>query len=96
MDTTTAAILPILQYTESIVETVRRNRVTVIIAETGSGKTTQIPQMLEDAGLAGTGMIGVTQPRRVVRFSFSCLTKLTEQCTLPLERGCFHLAKNQE
>lgn len=75
----TAAILPILQYTEPIVETVRRNRVTVIIAETGSGKTTQIPQMLEDAGLAGTGMIGVTQPRRVVRVFFLAFGQTQEQ-----------------
>lgn len=34
--------------------------------ETGSGKTTQISQILEEAGLAEGGMIGVTQPRRVV------------------------------
>lgn len=68
---TTAEALPIRQFTDTIVETVRQNSVTVIIAETGSGKTTQIPQMLEDAGVAGTGMVGVTQPRRVV----SCMFK---------------------
>lgn len=34
--------------------------------ETGSGKTTQISQILEEAGFAEGGMIGVTQPRRVV------------------------------
>lgn len=34
--------------------------------ETGSGKTTQISQILEEAGLAEGSMIGVTQPRRVV------------------------------
>lgn len=37
----------------------------IIIGETGSGKTTQIPQMIHEARLEATGMIGVTQPRRV-------------------------------
>jgi ATP-dependent helicase HrpB len=37
----------------------------VVVAPTGSGKTTQAPQMLLDAGLAGKGRIVVLQPRRV-------------------------------
>ena len=57
--------LPIRQYTSQIVEAVRNNPVTVIIGETGSGKTTQIAQILQEAGLAAGGAIGVTQPRRV-------------------------------
>ena len=61
--------LPIRKFAQQIAESVRDNPVTVVIGETGSGKTTQIAQLLEEAGLAEGGMIGVTQPRRVVRRS---------------------------
>eukprot|EP00232_Nephroselmis_pyriformis_P011291 CAMPEP_0182882780 /NCGR_PEP_ID=MMETSP0034_2-20130328/17988_1 /TAXON_ID=156128 /ORGANISM="Nephroselmis pyriformis, Strain CCMP717" /LENGTH=70 /DNA_ID=CAMNT_0025015889 /DNA_START=9 /DNA_END=218 /DNA_ORIENTATION=- len=57
--------LPIRQFTGQIVDSVRDNPVTVVIAETGSGKTTQISQILLDAGIAGEKMIAITQPRRV-------------------------------
>lgn len=61
--------LPILQFEEKIMETVEKNPVTVIIGETGSGKSTQLSQMLFRRGYADSGMIGVTQPRRVAAVS---------------------------
>lgn len=42
--------LPIVAEEQIIVETVRLNPVVCIRAETGSGKTTQVPQMLYEAG----------------------------------------------
>ncbi|KAL2346542.1 hypothetical protein Fmac_000542 [Flemingia macrophylla] len=44
-------------------------QVLVIVGETGSGKTTQIPQYLHDAGYTKNGMIACTQPRRVAAMS---------------------------
>jgi len=42
----------------------------VVVGETGSGKTTQIPQFVADASLLrGSGLVGVTQPRRVAATS---------------------------
>lgn len=58
-----------LQYREAIIATVSRNPVTVIQADTGAGKTTQVPLMLLAAGFGRKGMIGVTQPRRIAAVS---------------------------
>lgn len=57
--------LPIWQIHADIVGTLRTGNRLVLVAPTGSGKTTQVPQMILDAGLAGTGKIVVLQPRRV-------------------------------
>lgn len=59
------ANLPILEHRERIAEAIRANQVTVICGETGSGKTTQLPQICLDLGLGIAGMIGHTQPRRI-------------------------------
>ncbi|KAH9708327.1 putative pre-mRNA-splicing factor ATP-dependent RNA helicase DEAH4 [Citrus sinensis] len=63
------ANLPILQYEEKIVETVEQNPVVVVIGETGSGKSTQLSQILHRHGYTKSGIIGVTQPRRVAAVS---------------------------
>ena len=50
---------------DKLVQQVRDSRVLVVIGETGSGKTTQIPHFLYDAGFAKDKAIACTQPRRV-------------------------------
>ncbi|PKI77022.1 hypothetical protein CRG98_002525 [Punica granatum] len=63
------ASLPILQFEEKIVETVEQNPVVVIIGETGSGKSTQLSQILHRRGYTKSGVVAVTQPRRVAAVS---------------------------
>ncbi|MGP5151741.1 ATP-dependent RNA helicase HrpA [Glutamicibacter ardleyensis] len=57
--------LPVSARREDIIEMIRANQVVIIAGETGSGKTTQLPKMLLELGLAQNGMIGHTQPRRL-------------------------------
>ena len=65
------AVLPILEYEDKIAETVEKNPVVVVIGETGSGKSTQLSQILHRRGYSLSGMIAVTQPRRVAAVSVS-------------------------
>ncbi|KAL4184341.1 hypothetical protein AMTRI_Chr10g225120 [Amborella trichopoda] len=61
--------LPIYPYREELLQAVQDHQVLVIVGETGSGKTTQIPQYLHEAGYTKRGKIGCTQPRRVAAMS---------------------------
>ncbi|KAK6242248.1 hypothetical protein SCA6_007637 [Theobroma cacao] len=65
------ANLPIVQFEKKIIETVEQNPVVVIIGETGSGKSTQLSQMFHRKGYTDSGIVAVTQPRRVAAVSVS-------------------------
>ncbi|MDR2489972.1 MAG: ATP-dependent RNA helicase [Spirochaetaceae bacterium] len=63
--------LPVYQHKDLILQALKDNQVIVLESPTGSGKTTQLPVILHDAGFAKAGMIGVTQPRRIAALSIS-------------------------
>ena len=69
--------LPILSEEQSIVEMIKYHDISFICGETGSGKTTQLPQFLLESGFAHPssslfpGKIIVTQPRRVAAMSMA-------------------------
>jgi len=61
--------LPIYSYREDFLSALQDHQVLVLVGETGSGKTTQIPQYLHEVGYSELGKIGCTQPRRVAAMS---------------------------
>ncbi|KAK2195685.1 bifunctional Helicase [Babesia duncani] len=61
--------LPIYAYRQDLLRAVREYPILVVIGETGSGKTTQIPQYLYEVGYGNAGKIACTQPRRVAAMS---------------------------
>lgn len=70
------SLLPVFAEEHTVMDAIRRHPVVVICGETGSGKTTQVPQFLYEAGWGSKegdnpGMIGITQPRRVAAVSMA-------------------------
>lgn len=62
--------LPIFKLKDELIAMINSHQILVIEGETGSGKTTQIPQYLYDAGFCENDKkIGCTQPRRVAAMS---------------------------
>lgn len=57
--------LPIYEIEKKLLESLAVHRRVVVAAPTGSGKSTQVPQMLLDHGLLGDGQVVVLQPRRL-------------------------------
>ncbi|KYQ94232.1 DEAD/DEAH box helicase [Tieghemostelium lacteum] len=65
-------MLPVYTAREALLKNFRENSSVIIISETGTGKTTQIPQYLYEDGYTQGGMtIAVTQPRRVAAVSIA-------------------------
>ncbi|XP_018416162.1 PREDICTED: putative pre-mRNA-splicing factor ATP-dependent RNA helicase DHX16 isoform X2 [Nanorana parkeri] len=62
--------LPVFPYREDLLKAIAEHQILIIEGETGSGKTTQIPQYLHEEGYTRNGMkVGCTQPRRVAAMS---------------------------
>lgn len=63
--------LPVYEQKQRILDTLKTNQVIIVQSPTGSGKTTQIPVILHEAGYSDNGIIAVTQPRRIAALSVS-------------------------
>eukprot|EP00899_Mesostigma_viride_P003739 jgi/Mesvir1/13366/Mv05851-RA.1 len=66
--------LPVWQQKDEFLDMLSKNQIIVLVGETGSGKTTQIPQLVVDAGYCRDAsgnkkMVACTQPRRVAAMS---------------------------
>ena len=71
--------LPVSQRREEIIAALRAHPVMVLTGETGSGKTTQLPKMLLDAGYGRRGLIALTQPRRLAAVAMAA--RIREECS---------------
>ncbi|MDR0643013.1 MAG: ATP-dependent RNA helicase [Treponema sp.] len=63
--------LPIYKHRDLILKALESSQAIVVESPTGSGKTTQLPVILHEAGYSKSGVIGVTQPRRIAALSVS-------------------------
>ena len=90
--------LPVHAEEQPIIEAIVDNPVVLICGETGSGKTTQVPQFLWEAGFGHEvgapfgrdGMIAVTEPRRVAAVSMA--KRVAEELNEPFGGTvCYHV-----
>lgn len=63
--------LPVVKHREKFLELLKSHQVIIVQADTGSGKSTQLPKMLFESGISEKGKIGVTQPRRLAALSIA-------------------------
>ncbi|MCB1134034.1 MAG: ATP-dependent RNA helicase HrpA, partial [Verrucomicrobiae bacterium] len=74
--------LPVVEHREEILAAVRDHPVVVVVSDTGSGKTTQLPKMVAEALGGDAGRIGCTQPRRIAATSVA--ERVAEELRCPL------------
>ena len=79
--------LPIYDVEDDILDALRAHRRVVVSAPTGSGKSTQVPQMLLDQGLLGDGQVIVLQPRRLATRLLAARVAKERRMELGLEVG---------
>ncbi len=79
--------LPIYELENALVAALKKSNRLILQAPTGSGKSTQVPQMLLDHGLADAGEIVVLQPRRLATRMLAQRVAFERKCKLGDEVG---------
>jgi len=77
--------LPISARRESIAEALRLHQVLIVAGDTGSGKSTQLPQICLELGRGVSGLIAHTQPRRLAARALAA--RIAEELAQPLGRS---------
>src|SRR5499427_10986488 len=77
-------LLPIYEKENDIIDTLNQTRRLVLQAPTGSGKSTQVPQMLLKHGLLGRGQVVILQPRRLAARLLA--SRVAQELGVPLGR----------
>ncbi|MDR1446180.1 MAG: ATP-dependent RNA helicase [Treponema sp.] len=80
--------LPVYRHKDIILRALEENQALVVESPTGSGKTTQLPVILLEAGYSKNGIIGVTQPRRIAAVSVSEFISRQLGNSVPGDTGC--------
>ncbi|XP_023588475.1 probable ATP-dependent RNA helicase DHX40 isoform X2 [Trichechus manatus latirostris] len=83
----TTPTFPIQKQRKKLIQAVRDNSFLIVTGNTGSGKTTQLPKYLYEAGFSQHGMIGVTQPRKVAAISVAQRVAEEMKCALGSKVG---------
>jgi len=73
--------LPVSGARDEILAVIAAHRTFVLVGETGSGKTTQLPKLLLEAGYGRRGLIALTQPRRVAAVAMA--SRLRDELAAP-------------
>ena len=80
--------LPISDRKDEILAAIRAHPVVVVVGETGSGKSTQLPKICLEAGRGEAGRVAVTQPRRVAALSIAQRVAEELKVTYGRDVGC--------
>ena len=79
--------LPVYALREEFLAALKEHQILIVVGETGSGKTTQLPQFLHEAGYTRDNQIvACTQPRRVAAMSVAA--RVAEEMGVRLGREC--------